>query len=145
MQINGLLRVSWAALFFSEVQRNVKLIFTCCLPPLGAHVHAILAKGTKSAASHGLLFQGQPTNRTQPSSAWQPVKLCSFPCCLPAGPPGKSSPDCPRPRGSRPSAGTGHLPRHGELHLDLVRHQDAHDGAVHALFKAAQTERKSRG
>lgn len=38
----------------------------------------------------------------------------------------------------------GHSPRHRELHLDLVRHQDAHDGLVHAFLYAAQRDEKQR-
>lgn len=38
-----------------------------------------------------------------------------------------------------------HSPRHRELHLDLVRHQDPQDHPVYALLYAAQTEKKNRG
>lgn len=37
---------------------------------------------------------------------------------------------------------TQHLPRHRELHLDMVWHQDPHDGPVDALLDATQSKRR---
>lgn len=42
------------------------------------------------------------------------------------------------------AGGLGHLPSHCELHLELVRHQDAQHGPVYALLDAVHREEKQK-